>query len=200
MPYTYWEYFLSIEEDLLKTARYVEFHQDNYSVYSIEFALILLASCSEIDTIAKLLYSPSPSQIRNGKDWRNIADHKKGIYEDQYHKFPTQKINIPRYELTLSPWSEWAEGNNRPSWWESYNAVKHRRNEAYNEATLENTLNSVAGLLCIVLYYYLCIEKVNPPSSTNLLFPKYYVEGVIPGGFSMSWEGHIPDPHRGVIM
>lgn len=116
MSYTYWEYFLSIEDDLLKTARYVEFHQDNYSVYSIEFARILLASCSEIDTIAKLLYDPIPRKKndKNDQDWRNIADHKKGIYEDQYHKFPTQEINIPRYGLTLFPWREWlAEGKNR---------------------------------------------------------------------------------------
>jgi hypothetical protein len=50
----YWNYFLALERDLEIVSRYVEFTEDNYPVYSIELAHLLLAAASEIDTVAKL--------------------------------------------------------------------------------------------------------------------------------------------------
>ena len=63
------------------------------------------------------------------------------------------EVLLSRYGLTLKSWESW--GNNiNPTWWKSYNNVKHQRNDYYSEANLENTFNSVAGLFCMVLYYY----------------------------------------------
>src|SRR5438045_939603 len=51
----YWEYFLALDSDLETVARYVEFDPANYKTFSIEFVRLILAACSEIDTVAKLL-------------------------------------------------------------------------------------------------------------------------------------------------
>ncbi len=40
----HWNYFLAIESDLEKVSRYIEFAENNYGVYSIELAHLLLTS------------------------------------------------------------------------------------------------------------------------------------------------------------
>ena len=49
----HWNYFLAIESDLGKVSRYIEFTQENFGVYSIELAHLLLTSASEVDVVAK---------------------------------------------------------------------------------------------------------------------------------------------------
>jgi hypothetical protein len=51
----YWNYFKSIEADLEACSRYVEFTAANFHTYSVEFARIIMAAGSEIDTVAKEL-------------------------------------------------------------------------------------------------------------------------------------------------
>src|SRR5689334_22322111 len=51
----YWEYFLTLDSDLETIARYVQFDSKNFKTYSIEFVRLLLATCSEVDVVAKLL-------------------------------------------------------------------------------------------------------------------------------------------------
>lgn len=144
----YWEYFLALENDLVKTSRFVEFSAANFETYSIEFSRIILASASEFDVIAKLLCGVISSDTRAA----NINDYRKIILK-AYPKFPTMKINLSRYGIQLEPWKSWEKGAN-PDWWSSYNNVKHERNKFYKEATLGNSLNATAGLLCGLLYFF----------------------------------------------
>jgi hypothetical protein len=187
MPDHYWEYFLAIEDDLVKTSRYVEFNQDNYNTYSIEFARIILASSSEVDVIAKLLYPPI---YKDGKEInRTICHHKKGI-TPRFPRFTTMEINVPKYGLTLQPWQDWLT-NKSPFWWKSYNNVKHHRDQSYKEATLKNALYSVAGLLCIVLYYHKHGKNISYfDTQPQLLHPEWY-ENFEPA--SLSWPFTLPD-------
>ena len=53
----------------------------------------------------------------------------------------------------MKPWINWSENKN-PNWWKSYNNVKHQRNDYFNEANLQNTLNAFGALLLTVVYYY----------------------------------------------
>ena len=48
-------YFLALEHDLEVISRYIKFREENFDVFSIELARLLLASASEVDVIAKLL-------------------------------------------------------------------------------------------------------------------------------------------------
>ncbi|MCP9290726.1 hypothetical protein [Gracilimonas sediminicola] len=144
----YWEYFLAIEDDLVKTSRFVDFSTDNYPTYSIEFAKIILSSASEFDVIAKLICN----KISPNKKAGNINDYRE-IIINEYPKFPTMEINLTRYGIKLKPWASW-ENDSNPSWWTSYNNVKHERNKFYHEATLGNALQSSAGLLCGLLYLF----------------------------------------------
>ena len=149
MSLPHWEYFLAIESDLEKCSRYVEFCQDNDSTYSLEFARIIMASCSETDTIIKLLCKA----IDPGKRPDNILEYFP-VLSSKYPKFTTFEIFIPRFKIRLHPWKDWTETKS-PDWWsKAYNKIKHERDKFFKEANLTNTLNAVSGLFCVILYYY----------------------------------------------
>ncbi len=159
MSFHYWQYFLAIEASLNKTIQYVELTSNNYKTYSIEFARILLSASSEVDVICKLLCQKIDATKRN----KNIDDYRE-IITEKYPNFYSMKILIPRYGIELIPWEKWRNQEN-PGWWKGYNSVKHERSSNFQDANLENTLNAVAGLFCLVVYYYqpeLFALKLNP--------------------------------------
>lgn len=144
----HWEYFLAIEDDLVRTSRFVEFSENNYKTYSIEFAKIVLASASEFDVIAKMLCK----EISPENKVTNIDDYC-DVITSYFGKFTTMEVKLPRYRMSLTPWAGWNREQS-PDWWRSYNGVKHNRDKRYSEANLKTALNSVAGLLCGLLHLF----------------------------------------------
>ena len=51
----YWNYAELLNEQLGKTASYVEPDELNYDTYSVTYTNILLSACSEIEVVAKLI-------------------------------------------------------------------------------------------------------------------------------------------------
>lgn len=156
----HWNYFLALESDIENLARYIEFTRDNYKTYSTELTNILLACCSEVDVLSKLI-----CQIRNSNSKAgNIGDYRSELREN-YPFLESMEITIPRYSLTLTPWENWSN-NESPHWWSCHNKVKHERNKHYQEANLQNTLNSAAALFCLELIYHkekTVSDRIEPP-------------------------------------
>jgi hypothetical protein len=146
--YPYWQYFLALEADMDVTTRYVQLAQDNFSAYSVEFARILLSAGSEIDVVAQVLCRKLDAKSRAA----NIEQYREQITAG-YPLFPTMRVVVPRYALLLEPWRDWGLGKT-PAWWRSHNKVKHERDTHFRDANLENALLAVAGLFCLVIYYY----------------------------------------------
>ncbi len=148
MSYPHWEYFLALDSDLERAVRFIALEPANFPTYSIELTRLLFGACSEIDIVAKALCERcAPQEPRE-----NIDNYRKVITEN-YPKFPTLKAIIPRYSLEFQPWSNWQSGRN-PAWWGSYTNIKHKRTMYFSEANLENSLNALAGLFLLVLYFY----------------------------------------------
>ena len=51
----YWGYYLSVEKMMKNTSQYVAPTKQNINTYSDEFMKIILLSCSEIDSILKVI-------------------------------------------------------------------------------------------------------------------------------------------------
>jgi hypothetical protein len=149
MNYKYWEYFLSLESDLERCTRYIEFHPSNFTTFSIELAKIIMAASAEFENVAKDLCK----QINPSTNPRNITD----IYPiiiGTFSRFCQVEVMLPRYNIQFQPWSQWTE-NQRPDWWKNgYNAIKHSRDTSFDKATLENAIYSLGGLFTAVLYYH----------------------------------------------
>ena len=146
--FLHWNYFIALEEDLEKIARYIEFDEANYDTYSLELAHLLLASSSEVDVVLKALCN----MLNPDKDHQNMYDYRTTIMAF-IPKLSNEEVTIPRYGLTLNPLINWSN-DKKPDWWDGYNNVKHHRDEKFNEANLKHTLNAVASLGLIVLYFY----------------------------------------------
>jgi len=144
----HWNYFIALERDLEIVSRHIEFTPPNFDVYSIEFAHLLFAAASEVDVIAKLLCERLQPDSPRG----NINDYRT-VLMAELPGIATTQIFVPRYGLTLTPWDNWAHGNN-PVWWGSYNRVKHQRDAHFNEATLQNALNALGALLILTHQHY----------------------------------------------
>ena len=63
------------------------------------------------------------------------------------------EIEIPRYQLKRQPLSTWTSGAS-PIWWRAYNEAKHERDTNFTQANLENTLDSLYGLMALLIYHY----------------------------------------------
>ena len=187
MTYPFWEYFLAIEDDLANTTRYVEFNSNNFEVYSVEFARILLSSSSEFDVVAKAICTI----VVPDKKHSNINEYRETIL-GRFPNFHSIEFRIPRYDLAIQPWSEWKNGIN-PFWWQSYNNVKHERDKFFSHATLKNAIYSVAGLLAAILYYYRLkfgwSTAISP--SPQLFTVKWYGAGL--EAAESGWSFTLPD-------
>lgn len=147
-PLLYWNYYLALEADLAALAQYIEPSVENQNTYSIELAHQLLAAASEVDVVLKeLCGAVAPGQPAGGiGDYREALGH---LAEE----LAGMRVQVPRYELTLTPWENWKRDRS-PDWWTDYNNVKHHRGEFFARANLKNVLNAVGGLFLVVILYY----------------------------------------------
>ncbi len=192
MKYPHWEYFLSIEDDLLRCSRYVDFTKSNFGVYSIEFARILMAASSEFDVVAKEICFRIDRDIKP----KNINEYH-SVISKKYKKFFDVEIIAERFSLNFRPWAAWRKsqtgGVEVPAWWTSYNRVKHQRADYFNEATLESAMYAVSSLLCGLMYLYASEHnksEIAISPAPLFLEPKWYGWGT---PAEINWIFSIPE-------
>lgn len=183
----HWMYLLALEEDLRTLARYVEFAPENLEVFSLECTRLLLAACSEVDTVIKLLAEPHINEASKAKKTHiSMGDCRQALFE-HHSVISTAMVSIPRYGLNYMPWANWAK-KKQPKWWDAYTLVKHQRAKHYAQATLGNVLDAIAGLF-VVLLVYLRTCGVDIIMPATLLFRPYWQLG----SYCISSEGHLID-------
>jgi len=163
----HWKYFIALEKDLETISRYIELDPLNYFAFSTELSKIFLSSSSEINVVLKQICK----KIEPDKICKNIDEYSDVIALNM-PEFLNEFVYIERTSIELKPWKGWSRGNS-PTWWGSYNKVKHERNLYYQKANLENVLNAMAGLL-ISVFYFQNLESGydNNKNITRLLLPE----------------------------
>ncbi len=148
MTNEHWRYFLTLEEDIERTTRFVEPNPANYATYSLEFVRLILSICSEVEVVCKVLCE----RIKPARKVKNMNNYREVITR-KYPKLHTSEISVDRFGLTFKPWEEWGTPIN-PAWWQEHQDVKHRRHKHFALANLRRCLEAAAGLFCLVLYLY----------------------------------------------
>jgi len=179
--YRYWQHFLALEADFAATSRYVEFSPLNFAAFSVEYVKLLLAVGSEIDVLCKLTCKSVDSSAK----CKNINHYRACL--TAHTQIASEEVLIRRYNLTFRPWSDWASGKN-PSWWQSYNRVKHERDSHFREANLENCANAISGLFVIVLYCH----KAERSTDNLKPYPMLLGREKEPGSLLQESEYYIP--------
>jgi hypothetical protein len=180
--YRHWQHFLALEADFAKTARYVEFSQENFATFSIEYVKLLLAIGSEVDVLCKILCE----KIGTAAKRDNINDYRACI--TAHSQIAAEEVLVRRYDLTFKPWDSWAHGQN-PIWWRSYNNVKHERDTYFHEANLENCANAVSGLFVGVIYCH----KAEKSTDTLEPYPILLGREKEPGHLLLQSDYAVPD-------
>ena len=143
----YWDYYNVLESDLIACQRYVAFEANNLGVYSLEFMRLLFSVCSEVEVLCKHLCQriDPTSRRENMTDFRTTIEPALSLSNFQVQDLVRREI--------FPPFVHWKEKDS-PSWWRTYNDVKHDRSAHFKAATLEHSLNALAGLYVLNLYYH----------------------------------------------
>lgn len=138
-----WYYYLIIEKDMNETSQFIEpFNQEN--TYSFAFYKIIILSCTEIETIFKII-TKSISGDENGK----ISEYKSYILS-KYPKIVNSKVFVERWGKTIEPFNQWNSG--RLEWWDAYSCLKHNRKNDFKKATYKNAVFCLSALYILILY------------------------------------------------
>jgi len=140
-----WRCFLALEEELANTQNFVEIQKNNYKTFSIKYRSIIMQACSEIEIIYKRICNIEPESKTDMKIYRDF------IINNHHQDFFNVEVLIPIYHEKLKPWLVCTE-NKSPEFWRAYNVIKHQGK--LEEATLENAINSLAGLFSLLLLWY----------------------------------------------
>ncbi len=158
-----WRQFLSLESSLRQFVDYVPLNYRNRNVFSPKLGEILISAAIQVEATFKAIiesnYLDNDKIIDRTKleAARNAIhggagnlDRYRSILEP-YFMLSKRKVTIrqrPRTYRTTNPFLKFRIGK-RPSWWESYNLIKHSFYENIEEATMGRTFSAVAGLFLI---------------------------------------------------
>lgn len=170
--FQYWRHYLALEDDFIKTIRFVELDEDNFSTFSVEYNKQFQSICSEIDVICKAICS-----LKGAPNASNIVDYAEIIVR-QYSDITSRVVIVSQHiDLKLSPFSEWKIEPDyiSPQWWSEYNGVKHNRTANFKNANLDNVINSLAGLYLLEMYFLKDIthdnkDEIDIPDVPSRLF------------------------------
>ena len=138
-----WNYYLSLEKDLDDTSRYIE-PKGQENVFSFEFAKLLVLSCTELESVLKLLCYECSGEKRG-----NIGEYKETILT-YYPKIVFAEVNVSRWGETIRPFDGWDKG--KLSWWDAYGNVKHNREDNFRDATYQNVVYALSALYVSIFY------------------------------------------------
>lgn len=140
-----------IQNDLKKLFEYIEPSAQSCQTYSFRIHELLMRTCIEIEANFKAILSENtytPEMNRFGPIY-NIGVYKKINHS---HHLSDYEVLLPEWNgerRIWKPFEAWGAAGNL-EWYQSYNASKHDRKEAFSQANLEVLINAVTGLLVLL--------------------------------------------------
>lgn len=176
----YWRYYLSIEKMMKNTSQYVCPSKQNKNTYSDEFMKIILLSCSEIDSILKVIckennvilkdkdynmyeYAKVLEKQDDIKDWAFSPVCDTSNRDESFVYFPFKNLNPQKPYAGLS-------------WWESYQKLKHNRVE---NAIIGNLENAVYAITAHFVLLRLLMEFLTERSSREYVQKEYWSDYLV---------------------
>lgn len=135
--------YRDLEDELDGFCRAVPPVKAHLGVYSTKLWGIILRACAEIDSQLHALVEEVDGKSLD----TNIRS-----YIDREATFQLAEFSLhTRFEpAPFAPFHSF-QSTVSPVWWKDYNAVKHRRLDSLESATLENAINAVGALYIVLL-------------------------------------------------
>lgn len=168
----HWDYFLLLERDLVAIADTVELSEKNCSTFGPRILQLILNAGSELDTALKSLDGAVNEENVN-VDKLSMREYKDFIARYMLEEFTTAEVKFLHSEVVLAPWSSLANDGETPTWWKTYNNVKHHRDKYYEFATLRVALEVTAALFVVDVHLkeadYAASEQPRAYGSTRII-------------------------------
>lgn len=136
----HWEYFIGLETDFLKSARYVDFTEAHRDVYSQFFTQMLVSAASEFESVSKAIAEISDFD-HSCKDMTGIEK----LYRQKDAEFTTCWLQTLVGDHDIRPFADWAS-DAVLGWWGAYTNVKHKRHINMEFGSLHYALHAMGGL------------------------------------------------------
>jgi hypothetical protein len=146
-----WRAYKLIEKDLLRLFEYVEPTDDNIHTYSHRTYELLLRAATEFETNCKRILESNGYANRK----LYIKDYSKINKSSRLGEYAVSLRVWHPQGKKLEPFAPWNGGGHSLPWYQSYNDVKHHRNQNFPKASLENVLCAIAGLYIILFSQFL---------------------------------------------
>ena len=138
-----WNYYLSLEEDIYATSRFIE-PRGQEKTFSYEFLKLIVLSCTEVESVLKIICKEV-----TGKEGGNIAEYKNMVLS-AFPKIVNAEVYVPRWGQEIKPFAGWDTG--KLLWWDSYVEIKHNRDNGFQSATYHNAVFALAALYILIHY------------------------------------------------
>lgn len=148
-PVNYTRAFEIILNDLKELFEFIEPCDTNLETYSFRIHQLIIRTCIEAEANFKAILRENTFNPKKEEKWWNMNDFK---IVNKTHHLDAYRIGIPFWDgdkNEIAPFSDWKNGENL-SWYQSYNKSKHDRATNFKEASLENLLGAVTGLLALL--------------------------------------------------
>lgn len=132
-----------IIKDLELLFEYIEPHSNNVNVFSHRIYELLLRTCTEVESCCKGILKA------NGVTAKNMSDYIKIEQSSRLSAYSVHYLSWFPKKYESQPFASWASGGPLP-WYQAYNGVKHNRWQSFQLASLDNLLNAISGLLCLI--------------------------------------------------
>ena len=145
-PAQYIRAFLLIQQDLQRLFEFIEPADENLPAYSFRTHELLLRACVEVEANCKAILTEN-GYPRNGDLTMN---HYRKL--NATHHLSSYEVSLPVWNgqsRIRKPFEAWAAGTRLP-WYDAYNATKHDRYSVFHQASFEQTIDAVAGLLVVL--------------------------------------------------
>jgi hypothetical protein len=138
--------FLLLQKDLHELFDYIEPSDKNCGCYSFRIHEMLMRICMEVEANCKAILFEngySKSGDLNMNDYNKI---------ELSHRLSSYKVKLPVWHGNggvRQPFAAWSSGGSL-SWYQAYNHTKHDRYGKFQEATFENMLDAMCGLVALL--------------------------------------------------
>jgi hypothetical protein len=150
------QWYETLEEQIIDFLKYVPLQDQNMKTWSPRLSTVIVEACGLIDSILRYI-SPSEVTIRGKlkkRDKLELSDYHE-LYAAKL-KLPDRKVIVltspPTYRIPFDVWSKTSRKGffKAPEWWTIHNHLKHQRIDCFVKATLETTIDALAGSLLII--------------------------------------------------
>lgn len=150
-PHMYVRAFLVLQKDFQELIDFIEPADTNLNTYSYRVHELLVRASIEVEANLKAILTENGYSHR---DELKMTDYKK---VEQSHKLSSYAVKVPYWRGVKGvrrPFATWSDGKALP-WYTAYNTTKHDRHQRFEDATFEQALDAICGLLALLSAQFL---------------------------------------------